>query len=75
MSEIDDRITHRCCESFAKACRNETDNEGWGSLVWVSGGDASAPAGALMIGSDLPPIRCCPWCGATIAGPLARAKP
>ena len=47
-----------CCPEWLKAQQSGTDNEGYGRLIQVY------PDGAASMGSDLPPIRFCPWCGA-----------
>jgi len=42
-----------CCETFEKATKRGTDNEGYGALIY----------GPSLIGCDLPPMDYCPWCG------------
>lgn len=46
-----------CCDEYAKACESGSDNEAWGRLVLNYGGKET-------IGSDLAPIKFCPWCAA-----------
>lgn len=46
-----------CCEGIVKANQSCTDNEGYGRLLhWYTGE-------GFNIGSELQPIRFCPWCG------------
>ena len=42
-----------CCEDMKHAQESGTDNECYGSAVW----------GAWSIGTSLPDISFCPWCG------------
>ncbi len=49
-----------CCANFAHAQEDGTDNEGWGKLIDYYG------ANDANIGSDLPPIKFCPWCGTSL---------
>ena len=58
------RITHRCCAAFAHAWESGTDNEGYEPLCSIALGDDRAFV--VVIGSGLPPINFCPWCGAAI---------
>lgn len=60
----DKRITHRCCSAFEAAQQGATDNEGYEPLVFIDSDD-----GLIHLGSDLPPIGFCPWCGVTIQAP------
>jgi len=43
-----------CCENFYRAGCSGTDNEGYGAVVWSNG---------QRIGTGLPLISFCPWCG------------
>lgn len=45
-----------CCDALERAHEHGTDNEGYGPLLY-----SAYPVWA--IGSDLPPMRFCPWCG------------
>jgi hypothetical protein len=47
-----------CCKPFRLAFESCTDNEGYGALFY-----SPPPTGDLFIGSSLPPIKFCPWCG------------
>ena len=49
-----------CCEHWKHAHEIGTDNEEYSVLVWYDEDDK----GRAAIGSDLPPVRFCPWCGA-----------
>lgn len=51
------------CSDFEAAQDSGTDNEGYGPLL-------SCPWEAWRIGSDLPDINFCPWCGKPV--PLAK---
>ena len=51
-------MTIACCDLWAIACAEGTDNEGYGSLVYPDGEN-----GDLYIGKDLPRVNFCPWCG------------
>ena len=61
-----------CCEPFAKAQTRRTDNEGYDALIrtkceYVPQGNelkVIETEGCFVMGSDLPPINLCPWCGA-----------
>ena len=50
-----------CCDELVKAQRAGTDNEGYGALVTAP--DAVYWPEAWAMGSDLQPMRFCPWCG------------
>lgn len=47
------------CSEFQDAQKKYTDNEGWDPLIyeWDNG---------WGIGSDLPPMNYCPWCGKSV---------
>ena len=47
-----------CCETWAHAHDEGTDDERWGACI-VHGDD-----GKPFTGSGLPPFNFCPWCGA-----------
>lgn len=49
-----------CCDNFDKAMESGTDNEGWGRLI------RPLDDGTFKIGSDLPDIAYCPWCGKSL---------
>lgn len=54
-----------CCEAWAKAHEWETDNEAYAPLVHCNDEkDAKYAAPYPSIGSGLPPVKFCPWCGA-----------
>ena len=44
------------CSEFREAQQSCTDNEGYGRLIREWGGE-------WRIGSDLPAMNYCPWCG------------
>lgn len=44
-----------CCQKFADALENGTDNEGYGSLITYL-------QGVWHVSDELPPIKYCPWC-------------
>lgn len=46
-----------CCEAWLKAQEPETDNEAYS---WLLDKDLD---GNWTIGSYLPPVKFCPWCG------------
>ncbi len=50
-----------CCVSMATAFSHGSDNEGYGSLLHSWGGNKTERL--IGIGSDLPPLKYCPWCG------------
>lgn len=52
-------VREACCESWRKAHEYATDNEMYLSLVHEAEGGAYP-----FIGSGLPPVKFCPWCGA-----------
>lgn len=53
-----------CCETWAKAHEWETDNEMYGRLVHCNDEKEGRHAAPYpTIGSDLPPVKFCPWCG------------
>lgn len=62
-------VPHRCCEWFDRALEDGTDNEGYEPLVYFGEADDMDAVGGpgVKIGSGLPPIRLCPWCGATVS--------
>jgi hypothetical protein len=60
-----------CCEDFRAALRWETDNEGYGALIHPKDGpddDESPIAPGWYIGSDLAPMKHCPWCATLLVG-------
>lgn len=57
-------VSHRCCPEFERALHSASDNEGYEPLVFPDADD-----GMIKIGSDLPPIRFCPWCSAPVKQP------
>ena len=46
-----------CCDDWRDAKQSGTDNDGYGRLIMVIGGEA-------MMGCGLPHVAFCPWCGA-----------
>lgn len=46
-----------CCEAWLQAQEDCTDNEAWRPLI------DKDDAGNWRMGSMLPPVRFCPWCG------------
>lgn len=46
-----------CCEPWRTAQLDGTDSEAYGRLLSNYGGE-------WHMGSDLPEVRFCPWCGA-----------
>lgn len=54
-----------CCDDFASARENGTDNEEYGKLIW-------AIRGKWYAGNEdrLPPLAHCPWCGVKLRDPL-----
>jgi hypothetical protein len=61
--------TDQCCEGWAHAQHSGTDNEGYGRLLY----DCANPQWRVaprtkppewQMGSGLPPVKFCPWCGA-----------
>ena len=48
-----------CCLDMAKAHEDETDNEEYGALAHPAFHNEEL----TEIGSHLPPINFCPWCG------------
>lgn len=53
---------------MVRAQEDETDNEGYGSLVYWD-----EDRGGWLTGSDLPPIARCPWCGEAAGRSEAKA--
>jgi hypothetical protein len=51
-----------CCDDFESARRWKTDNEEHGELIEIRDG-------RWHIGSNLPPIEHCPWCGVKLRAP------
>lgn len=45
-----------CCTDMRDAHSPGTDNEMYGSAVYTYDGET-------RMGTDLPPIKFCPWCG------------
>lgn len=56
-----------CCDDFKRAQNSGTDNEGYGRLLSNLGRDQVA-ADRWSIGSNLPNIKFCPWCGVATRG-------
>lgn len=56
-----------CCDAWTEAQQSGTDNEGYGRLLYETMGQWS-------IGSELPPIRFCPWCGVPKTGDVKPAS-
>lgn len=54
---------HRCCETWEAAHQWSTDNEMYGPLIWPP---ERTESGKYEMGTDLPPIRFCPWCGVEV---------
>lgn len=54
-----DKIHQNCCRAFDRAQQTGTDNEGYGRLITIDGEIA-------MIGSEMPPVDYCPWCGKAV---------
>jgi hypothetical protein len=46
----------KCCSAFDRAQQLKTDNESCGALIYQDGGK-------FMMGSNLLPLKFCPWCG------------
>lgn len=51
------RIMIQCCDVWAKAHEAGTDNEMYSSLI------SDESDGESWMGSELPAVRFCPWCG------------
>lgn len=51
-------IQQPCCDNWAKAHEDGTDNEGYASLIYYDHDER------VIIGNDLPAVNFCPWCGA-----------
>lgn len=49
-------VRQPCCDAWAKAHEWGTDNEGHLALIYYRDDKP-------RIGSDLPPVQFCPWCG------------
>jgi hypothetical protein len=61
-----------CCEPWRKAHEWETDNEMYGRLIHCNDEtDGRHAAPYPTIGSDLPPVKFCPWCGSPKNAPPA----
>lgn len=56
----------QCCEDMMAAQQRETDNEGYGRLVQLIAHIGHTDYRRPVIGTDLPPILFCPWCGAPV---------
>lgn len=63
LTEIKPVGPHKCCLNFAQAQERGTDNETYGSLIDYFDDDF---ASMYLMGSDLPALSYCPWCGAKI---------
>lgn len=50
-----------CCSTFARALKEEIDNEEYGALIYTlyTEGDDRFRIGC----ESLPPMSYCPWCG------------
>lgn len=59
-NDTDASIVEVCCAEFAGAAQHGTDNEGWGAAVSSSWPERPL---AWHAGTDLPPLRFCPFCG------------
>ena len=67
MPEPEISAVESCCEAWAKAHEWKTDNEEYQALVhydWYDREYRENPSTVARIGSNLPPVRFCPWCGA-----------
>jgi hypothetical protein len=67
---------HGCdCDAFVKAQQRGTDNEGYDQLIYRYSADLLKKHPFLggdprwSVGSELPPIHFCPWCGSKLADP------
>jgi hypothetical protein len=77
MSKDYEEIKRYCCEAFKQAQKEETDNEGYGRLIFHP--YVYKPGGCLIetdekgkyiqsegewaTGDGLPSMNFCPWCG------------
>jgi hypothetical protein len=52
------QVEEPCCQPWETAHMLGTCSEGAHWLVW-----SSTHTGLPVIGTDLPPVRYCPWCG------------
>lgn len=53
------KIEHSfCCNDFYFATQRDSDNEGYGKLLY-----RLSKQGEWLIGSMSDPIKFCPWCG------------
>ncbi|HEA68107.1 MAG TPA: hypothetical protein ENI07_14980 [Desulfobacterales bacterium] len=50
-----------CCETWNKATKEGTDNEGFQALIWFE--DGYPKTGNIGSDTELPPLKLCPWCG------------
>ena len=63
-----------CCQDFASACQDKTDNEGYGPLIGFSVPPTSGVRGFYM-GSENAQMKFCPWCGKPApSGKIVKAK-
>lgn len=46
-----------CCDAFARATENGTDNESWSSAI------VQDINGQYFVGLTDDPMKLCPWCG------------
>lgn len=55
-----------CCDAWYEANQKSSDNEGYGALVYDGEEPWMKPEdkGRAHIGSYLPPVSFCPFCGA-----------
>ena len=56
-----------CCDAFEAATIGGTDSEGYGALLSREGHEQN-PTGPWIMGSELRPLKLCPWCGANLIG-------
>lgn len=59
-------VLQPCCDIWGKAQERGTDHEGYGPALitrscWAPDYE---PRSCLLLGSELPDARFCPWCGA-----------
>lgn len=62
-------MTPACCPEWTRAQQEETDNEGYGALLYFrddENAEFGYPVGWIMGNDSLKPVRFCPWCGAAV---------
>lgn len=59
----EETVIQPCCDAWAKAHQGGTDNEGYGRLIRDWGYVDAYDVSMLTMGSYLPEVRFCPWCG------------